>query len=202
MRVRRGVRGCARRSDWRRAVVLSQDEAALMAVGPQVFSERCARTERRPRVFVILSAGEVARRRFDGVIAPAVAALADEGVSIVARRAEIAKTFESFEEVMAGIAEARIVVADVSPAGQDSKTGAAYRDGELMCAVGVAVACRHPRDVLLLRQDDGRVELDGSALPLTVIDFNDIPVARQVLAEEIRARLGGAGGESGGAGAS
>lgn len=158
-------------------------------MGPAVFSEICSRTPRRPQALVLLPPGDLGRQRFVSVIAPAVAALSEHGFSMEALPFRIVATFASFERVLSAIAESRLVLADLTPIGEDAKTGAAYRDGDLMCVVGAAVACRHPRDVLLLRQEGGPLPLGYSMLPLTAIDFLNVPAARQVLTENLRRRL-------------
>lgn len=158
-------------------------------MGPQVFSETCSRTPRRPQVLAVLPAGDLSRLRFRSVIAPAVAALAEQGLLLRAVAAEIAPTFASFEGVLAAVAESRLVLADLSPTAEDAKTRAACRDGELMCVVGAVVACRHPRDVLLLRQEGSPLPLGYSMLPLTTIDFDNVPTGRLALTENLRRRL-------------
>jgi hypothetical protein len=90
---------------------------------------------------------------------------------------------------MDGIAHCQIFLADVSSAGYDSKTGNVYRNSNVMYEVGLAVACRQPTEVLLIRDDQHPFLFDVSTIPHKNIDFSDVKKARKELRQELRARL-------------
>jgi hypothetical protein len=58
-----------------------------------------------------------------------------------------------------------------------------------MYEVGVALACRHPSEVLLVRQDHDRFLFDLSTIPHVSMDFTKTSTAIDSLAEHLRARL-------------
>lgn len=49
-----------------------------------------------------------------------------------------------------------MVLADVSSIGKDNVTGEAFRNGNVMYEVGLALACRHSSEVLLIRDDNDK----------------------------------------------
>jgi len=58
-----------------------------------------------------------------------------------------------------------------------------------MYEVGLALACRLPTDVLLVRDDRDKFLFDVSTVPHMHVDFSDPHEARKVIHEEILARL-------------
>ena len=68
---------------------------------------------------------------------------------------DLSKTGDSIlTDIVDGIAHSQLVPADVSTIGKDSVTGTPYRNGNVMYEVGIALACRHPSEVLLVRDDE------------------------------------------------
>lgn len=67
-------------------------------------------------------------------------------------------------DIMDGIAHSLMVLADVSTAGKDQNTGEPYRNGNVMYEVGLALACRQPAEVLLIRDDRDRFLFDVSTI--------------------------------------
>ncbi len=82
-----------------------------------------------------------------------------------------------------------MILADVSVVGHDSKTGDPYRNGNVMYEVGLALACRQPGEVLLVRDDKAPFLFDVSTVPHKHIEFSDAGNARTELAHELVARL-------------
>jgi hypothetical protein len=58
-----------------------------------------------------------------------------------------------------------------------------------MYEVGIALACRQPAEVLLLRDDNDPFLFDVSTVPHKQIDFSEPDIARSLISAEIEARL-------------
>jgi hypothetical protein len=145
----------------------------------------------KPQVFVAMSFGEEYRARYEQVIAPAISGILIGGSALVPHRVDNSKTGDSIlTDIIDGVAHSRMVLADVSSIGRDSKTGHPYRNGNVMYEVGIALACRQPADVLLLRDDADKFLFDVSTVPHMHLDFVDVGKARLALQAELIARLG------------
>jgi len=156
---------------------------------PNVFLRTFWRTELKPQVFVAMSFAEAYRSRFEKVIAPAIEDVKVDGIALKPYRVDLSKTGDSIlSDIVDGIAHSRLVLADVSTVGADSKTGEHYRNGNVMYELGIALACRDSADVLLVRDDKDKFLFDVSTIPHSHIDFSD-GNARAVLAEHLRARV-------------
>lgn len=157
---------------------------------PQTFLKTFWRMELRPQVFVAMSFAPQYQRRFDEVIAPAVRELTVNGVRLKPQRVDISKSGDSIlTDISDGIAHSRLVLADVSSIGTDSVTGERYRNGNVMYEVGLALSCRHPTDVLLVRDDRDRFLFDVSTIPHATIQFADVEKAKMTLKGILLARL-------------
>ncbi len=144
----------------------------------------------RSQVFVAMSFSDIYKRRFDEVIAPAIRAISVNGQSLEPFRVDFSKSGDSIlTDIMDGIAHCMLFVADVSIIGHDSKTGQAYRNGNVMYEVGLAVACRQPTEVLLIRDDQERFLFDVSTIPHVHLNFADTDNAKLRLQEILIERL-------------
>jgi hypothetical protein len=157
---------------------------------PNAFLRTFWRTDLRPQVFVAMSFGETYDRRYIDVIEPAIRAVTVGGVSLEPYRVDNSKTGDSIlTDILDGIAHSQLVLADVSSLGYDSKSADPYRNGNVMYEVGLAVACRQPMEVLLIRDDKHKFLFDVSTIPHKYVDFTDVPKARAEIASELAARL-------------
>jgi len=146
--------------------------------------------ELKPHIFVAMSFAEDYLPRYQKVIAPAISSIDHNGSALTPTRVDISKTGDSLlTDIMDGIAHSQMILADVSSIGKDSKTGRPYRNGNVMYEVGLALACRQPSDVLLVRDDDDPFLFDVSTVPHMRIDFTDTDRAQDLLRTELRARL-------------
>ena len=129
-------------------------------------------------------------QRFDEVIAPAIRGITVNGNNLEPCRVDLSKSGDSIlTEINDGIAHSRMVLADVSSMGHDAVTGHPYRNGNVMYEVGIALSCRLPHEVLLIRDDDDKFLFDVSTIPHKRIDFTDVRKARAELQEELISRL-------------
>jgi hypothetical protein len=107
-----------------------------------------------------------------------------------ALRTDISKTGDSIlTEIIDGIAHSQLVLADVSTIGKDSVAGASYRNANVMYEVGIALACRLPSEVLLIRDDEDKFLFDLSSVPHKKIDFTNIDKATAELRGALLERL-------------
>jgi hypothetical protein len=124
------------------------------------------------------------------VIAPAIEDISINNMPLKAYRVDTSTSGDSIlTDIMEGIAHSQMIVADISTIGRDSVSSVPYRNGNVMYEVGIALACRQPQDVLLIRDDKEKFLFDVSTIPHMHIDFTDEPAARHKLNSELAARL-------------
>ena len=158
---------------------------------PQAFLKTFWRLELRPQVFVAMSFDSAYASRFRDVIEPAIRAVQVGGVSLEPCRVDISKSGDSIlTEIVDGIAHSQMVLADVSTVGRDAvNTSRSYRNANVMYEVGIALACRQPSEVLLIRDDDDPFLFDVSVVPHLRLNFAEVDAARASLTQELVARL-------------
>ena len=148
------------------------------------------RKEVRPEVFVAMSFAGALQQRFEDVIRPAIESIVHRGRKLKANRVDLSQTGDSIlTDIVDGIAHSELVLADVSTIGYDAKTGDPYRNGNVMYEVGIALACRHSAEVLLIRDDAHKFLFDVSTVPHKHIDFTDPAAATATLERELEGRL-------------
>jgi hypothetical protein len=158
---------------------------------PNVYLRTFWRGTFRPEVFVAMSFGDAYLRRFTEVIEPAVGAVTYREKQLRARRVDLSKSGDSIlTDIIDGVAHSAMILADVSVIGHDSKTGDPYRNGNVMYEVGLALACRQPGEVLLVRDDKAPFLFDVS----TVVR-GPIPRRRDHEFPKLRRNLQGSPGE-------
>jgi len=159
-------------------------------VHPQLFLRTYWRMELRPQVFVAMSLAECYQSRFDDVIAPAIRSASIDGANLEPYRVDLSKTGDSIlTDIMDGIAHSQLVLADVSSCGNDPATRKAHRNCNVMYEVGLALACRQPSEVLLIRDDRDEFLFDVSTIPHMTLDFCDKETAIAKLSDALRARI-------------
>ncbi|MHB1033186.1 MAG: hypothetical protein ACYC35_04090 [Pirellulales bacterium] len=157
---------------------------------PNVFLKTFWRMDLKPRVFVAMSFAPQYKGRYDAIISPAIQSITINNVPLKAYRVDTSKSGDSIlTDIMEGIAHSQMVVADVSTFGTDAQTKHPYRNGNVMYEVGIALACRQPQEVLLIRDDNDHFLFDVSTIPHLTIDFTNVPAARQRLQDELMARF-------------
>ena len=159
-------------------------------MNPNTFLKTFWRLELKPQVFVAMTFAPTYQPRYDNVIAPAIKALLLNNSPLVPYRVDVSQSGDSIlTDISDGIAHSQLVLADISTVGKDSVTGVPYRNGNVMYEVGMALACRQPSEVLLVRDDHDRFLFDVSTVPHVSIDFTDAATARRRLTEELLKRL-------------
>lgn len=146
--------------------------------------------ELRPQVFVAMSFAPQYQGRFDGVIAPAISGIQLSSERLKPYRVDLSKSGDSIlTDIVDGIAHSQLVLADVSTMGKDSVSGVPYRNGNVLYEVGIALACRNPSEVLLVRDDEDKFLFDVSSIPHMKINFTDTAVAIDSLRDALLARF-------------
>ncbi len=157
---------------------------------PNAFLETYWGMDLKPRIFVAMSFAPQYEDRFNQVIAPAIQSITISNVALTAYRVDISKSGDSIlTDIMDGIAHSQMIVADISSIGKDSVSGIPYRNANVMYEVGVALACRQPSEVLLVRDDSDKFLFDVSTILHMHLDFTDVDNARTRLNQELLARL-------------
>ncbi|MCA9089222.1 MAG: hypothetical protein KDA90_11395, partial [Planctomycetaceae bacterium] len=157
---------------------------------PNAFLRTYWRLDLRPQIFVAMSFSSAYDQRFANVIKPAIEAVHINDQPLKAFRVDNSKTGDSIlTDILEGIAHSQMVLADVSALGRDAVTGSAYRNGNVMYEIGLALACRQPQEVLLIRDDKERFLFDVSTIPHMHLNFGETDKARDLLRDELIARL-------------
>jgi hypothetical protein len=157
---------------------------------PQSFLKSLWRLKLKPQVFVAMSFEERYKNRFTEIIAPAIESIEVDGEKLKPYRVDLSKTGDSIlTEIIDGIAHSQFFLADVSSIGKDSVSGIAYRNGNVMYEVGLALASRQPTEVLLIRDDQDKFLFDVSSIPHMTLDFIKKEDAKNRLQIVIEAKL-------------
>lgn len=157
---------------------------------PNAFLKSLWRNRILDQVFVAMAFDKRFDERFEKVIKPAIEAETFSGIALSAHRVDNSRTGDSIlTDIIDGIAHSRLVLADVSVIDEGRFTQTPVRNGNVMYEVGVALACRNPSDVLLIRDDTKRFLFDVSTIPHMEIDFSDTGTAVESLREAISGRL-------------
>jgi hypothetical protein len=157
---------------------------------PNTFLKSMWRSEILDQAFVAMSFEGRFEERYHTVIKPAIEGEAILGSTLRAYRVDNSKTGDSIlSEIVDGIAHSRLVLADVSVIDEGRYTQVPMRNGNVMYEVGVALACRNPSDVLLVRDDAKAFIFDVSTIPHMTLDFSNRDAAitqlRSALADRI-----------------
>lgn len=143
-----------------------------------------------PTVFVAMCFDAAYNSRFADVFTPAIQSITVEGTALTPKRVDLSATGDSIlTEINDGIAHARLVLADVSSIGRDSVNGRAYRNANVLYEVGIALACRRPQEVILVRDDHDQFLFDVSVIPHATVDFTSPADAVDTVSSLLRARL-------------
>ncbi|MEL7591762.1 MAG: hypothetical protein AAGU17_10780, partial [Anaerolineaceae bacterium] len=154
------------------------------------FLSKFWRLELRPQIFVAMSFDPIYDNRYTQVIAPAIRRVLLNGVPLLPFRVDTSSSGDSIiTSINDGIAHSRLILADISTVGKDSITGAPYRNSNVMYEVGIALACRQPSDVLLIRDDHEKLLFDVSTIPHLTMDFTNTKDAVQFLSDQLVARI-------------
>jgi len=141
---------------------------------PKTFLDLFPAFPRSNRVFVAMPFASAFDARWEGVLEPAIRSVSDENTGLEPFRVDMRKISDSvLTDVLNGISEARLVVADVTTIGHLG--GTAIRNGNVMYEVGIAHASRLPQEVLLFRSDTDPLAFDVANVRVNRYDPDSDP---------------------------
>lgn len=157
---------------------------------PNTFIEQLWRGVEADEVFVAMCFATRYESRFREVFRPAIEAVRYRGRPLRASRVDENQTGDSIvTEIVRGICEARLVLADVSDLSTNPADAEPLRNGNVMYELGLAHAVKSPAKVLILRDDSKRMLFDVSSIPHFVVDFASIDTARERITRLLTDRL-------------
>ena len=139
-------------------------------------------------VFVAMSFAPQFKRRYEQVIAPAIRNVSVGGRPLQPKRVDLSKSGDSIiTEIMDGIAHSQLVLADVTSTAV-GLFGESSRNCNVMYELGIAMACRQPTEVLIVRSDNDPLLFDVTTIPHKRIDFEQRDAVK-ILSDAIVERL-------------
>jgi hypothetical protein len=149
---------------------------------PNTYLKSYWRKKYKNQVFVAMSFAERFNKRFENVIKPAIEDAPINGVNLKAYRVDISRSGDSIlSEIADGIAHSYLVLADVSTIDVGKYADKPMRNSNVLYEVGMALACRSPEEVLLVRDDKDSMLFDTSTIPHLHVDFTLEDEARKQL---------------------
>ena len=130
--------------------------------------------------------------RWERIFRPAVEAVPFGSLELKAVRVDERRSGDSIlTDINSGIAHAQVVLADISVTDRWTENGEPRwaRNGNVMYEVGLALSCRQPVEVILLRDDSEPLLFDLSHIPVIRFDPNDADAAISIIRTGIADRL-------------
>ncbi len=157
---------------------------------PKAYIDSFWQPDLRPQVFVAMSFDKKYEERFSQVFAPAIRSVSVGGEGLEPLRVDYRRRGEDIlTEIVDGIIHSQLFLADVSVAQEDPQKRGRFRNGNVMYEIGVAVACRQPSEVILVREDDEATLFDASTIPHEQMDFRQPEASIMRLAATMVSRL-------------
>jgi len=130
-------------------------------------------------------------KRFQDIFVPAIEAVEIDGQKLTPNRVDLSKSGDSIlTEIIEGIAHCQFFLADISMVDRGARSGENIRNGNVMYEVGIALSCRNPSEILIVRDDQEKTLFDVSMVPHMHIDFSDTEGAKNKLTSAILDRIG------------
>ncbi len=157
---------------------------------PNTYLRTLWRPETRNQVFVAMSFEQRFTERYDQIIKPAVENEPIAGRRLSAYKVDNSLTGDSIlTDIADGIAHSALFLADVSVIDEGRYAEQPIRNGNVMYEVGLALSCRLPSEVLLIRDDNKKFLFDVSTIPHITIDFTNQSAATEQIRTALRDRL-------------
>lgn len=155
---------------------------------PNTFIDKLWNGTETNTIFVAMSFAGKFAERYAQVLRPAVEATRYQGNSLAAVRVDENKTGDSIvTDIVRGIAEARVVLVDLSDLSPDSAEP--IRNGNVMYELGLAHAVKSPGKVIVIRDDSRKLLFDVSSIPHYTIDFAEVEGAKSSISSLLADRL-------------
>lgn len=159
---------------------------------PRTFLDSFWRNDLTNEVFVAMAINDRTQARWETIFRPAIEAEPIGGLSLRARRTDISKTGDSIlTEIADGVGHAQLVMADVSVVDRWVENGQERfaRNANVLYEVGLALACRQPVEVVLVRDDDDALLFDVTTIPTTHFDPDDVVTSAGIIRSLLNDRL-------------
>lgn len=156
---------------------LKSKEATLH---PHAFYSSLFDRNKRDEVFVIMSFAAEFEARWHDVICPMIEA----DLNLIANRVDYNLSGESIlYDILDGIANARLVIADITSTDMTDSSGTTWpqRNGNVMWELGVAHSMRLPDEVIIVRSDNEPSIFDLTQFRAFQYDPLDVISARHIL---------------------
>lgn len=162
---------------------------------PRIFLDGFWRNDLVDEVFVAMSFNRSSDERWERIFKPAIEEQPIANLNLKAVRVDIRNSGDSIlTEINDGIAHSQLIVADISVTDRWQQENQARwsRNGNVMYEVGLALACRQPVEVLLVRDDLESLLFDVSHIP--VLHFNvesqdeSVVLIRRAIEDRLRER--------------
>ncbi len=162
---------------------------------PRVFLDNFWRNDIADEVFVAMSFDPKYDERWDKIFVPAIEEMEIAGRNLKAIRVDIRKSGDSIvSEINNGIAHSQLILADISTIDQakDNNVSGYHRNGNVMLEVGLALACRQPVEVILVRDDGEKLIFDLSHIPVVKFDPSNVEdsvfTIRKIISDRMQER--------------
>lgn len=160
---------------------------------PNVFLDGFWRSEIRTEVFVCMSFDSISEPRWTDIFVPAIEGDLGERIKrLKGVRVDYRQRGDSIlTEIIDGIAHSLLVLADISVSHRCTLDGElkCYRNGNVMYEVGLALACRQPVEVILIRDDSDSLLFDVGHIPVTTYYPTDPTKSMGLIQQLLRDRI-------------
>ena len=159
---------------------------------PRVFLDSFWRNDIANEVFVAMSFDARYEARWNNIFRPAIECEPFGQLVLKAVRVDIRRSGDSIlTEINHGIAHSQLVLADISVTDRwSTDSGERWlRNGNVMYEVGIALACRQPVEVILIRDDSEHLLFDVSHIPVLTFDPSQADASAKMIRSAIADRL-------------
>lgn len=157
---------------------------------PNSFIEQLWKGDETNEVFIAMSYALRYKSRYIDVFQPAIEAVKYRKSPLRANKVDESKTGDSIlTEIVRGICQARLVIADVSDLSESHLNPEPLRSGNVMYELGLAHAVKSPAKVVIVRDDSNKILFDLSSIPHTIINFSSKVEARNIIISLLADRL-------------
>jgi hypothetical protein len=160
---------------------------------PRVFLDSFWRNDIWNEVFVAMDFESRFDRRWEAIFKPAIESIAVGNIPLKPVRVDIRKSGDSIlSEINDGIAHSQLVLADISVVqtiAESDGTRKSFRNGNVMYELGLAMACRQPVEIVLVRDDSEKLLFDISHIPVITFVPSSEAAATNLIQNTLMDRL-------------
>jgi hypothetical protein len=151
---------------------------------PQTYLSLFPPFPRLPKAFVAMSFDSAFTPRWTNVLQPALRDVEVGGVKLSPLRVDLSKAGDAIlTEILQGIAESTVVVADITTVGSIGER--TVRNANVLYEVGIAHASRRPEEVILFRSDNYALDFDVQGVRVHHYNPDADPTTAQTFVTEV-----------------